>query len=174
VHRRRLASTPPRGSCRRTERRGPAHRVTLRDTPQAARAFRDCRRAAQFPDFRATKYQPKIDQALRESELVHYARVVVIGDRFLQVITEYDGDHKGYTEFFRRSLPEVFDAIFALAEGAPAFDKLNQNSFFEITKSLQHRSLGESTDGQGNSEGYLFSAFGGRSVKEILAKLNQA
>lgn len=124
----------------------------------------------------ATKYQPKMDQALRGSEIVHYARVVVIGDKFLQVITEYDGDHKAYTEFFRRALPDVFDAIFSLADGAPGFGQLDQQSFFEISKKLQHRSLGEatdgSTDGQGNSEGYLFSAFGGRTVKEILAKLS--
>ena len=122
----------------------------------------------------ATKYQAKMDQALRDSKLVHYARIVNINDKLLQVITEYDGDHKGYTEFFRMALPDLFAAIFELAE-APAFGQLDQNSFFQISKSLQRRSIGESvdgqTDGEGHSEGYLFSAFDGRSVKGILAKL---
>jgi hypothetical protein len=93
----------------------------------------------------------------------------------LQVITEYDGDHKEYTEFFRRALPEVFKALFALAEGAPPWQDLDQQSFFEISAGTQRRSLGDSIDGstdqQGKLEGYLFSAYGKRTVKEILPKL---
>lgn len=117
-----------------------------------------------------SKYQDKLNKALSDSELVHYARVVNIGDKFLQVITEYDGDHKGYTEFFRSALPELFAAIFELAE-APPFSALDQNKFFEISKSLQHRSLGTSIDGsldgENKPEGYLFSAYGGKTVKKI-------
>jgi hypothetical protein len=124
-------------------------------------------------DFTA-KHQEKLDKALRDSQLVHYARVVNIGDKFLQVITEYDGDHKGYTEFFRQALPELFAAIFELAE-APPFGALDENSFFNVSKKLQHRSLGTSTDGsvdgEGKPEGYLFSAYGGKSVKKILAEM---
>ena len=124
----------------------------------------------------ATEIQPKIDEALRESEIVHFARVVVIDDKYLQVLTEYDGDHKAYTEFFRRALPEVFAALFSLAEGAPPFNQLDENSFFQLSKGLQRRSLGESTEGstdvEGQTEGYLFSAYGNRTVKEILQKLS--
>ena len=124
-----------------------------------------------------SKYQDQLDKALRDSKLVHYARVVNIGDRFLQVITEYDGDHKGYTEFFRRALPELFAAIFELAD-APSFGQLDENSFFQVSKKLQHRSLGQSVDGsvdgEGKPEGYLFSAYDGRSVKEVLAAMDQA
>jgi hypothetical protein len=123
----------------------------------------------------AKEIQPKIDKALRESKIVHFARVVVIDDKYLQVITEYDGDHKGYTDFFRRALPDVFARLFSLAEGAPPADQLDEQSFFELSKSLQRRSLGESiggsTDHAGNTEGYLFSAYGNKTVKEILPKL---
>jgi hypothetical protein len=143
--------------------------IPIKQDPETQKKLQEFKR-----DFKA-KYQDKMDKGLRDSKLVHFARVVVIDDKLLQVITEYEGDHKGYTEFFRRALPEVFDAIFSLAEGAPGFGQLNEQSFFEISKKLQHRSLGESTDGatdgQGNAEGYLFSAYEGRSVKEILAKL---
>jgi hypothetical protein len=45
----------------------------------------------------AKEIQPKIDEALRESEIVHFARVLVVHDKYLQVITEYDGG--------RRSIP---------------------------------------------------------------------
>jgi len=89
--------------------------IPLKQDPESQKKLQELKR-----DF-ATKYQPKMDKALRDSEIVHFARVVVIGDKFLQVITEYEGDHKGYTEFFRKALPEVFDAIFSLAEGAPGF-----------------------------------------------------
>jgi hypothetical protein len=124
----------------------------------------------------ATKYQPNMDKALRESKMVHFARVVVIDDKYLQVITEYDGDHELYTDFFRRALPDVFEALFSLAEGAPSFSQLNEKSFFELSAKLQRRSLGESTDGatdhSGKPEGYLFSAYGNREVKDILSKLS--
>jgi hypothetical protein len=127
----------------------------------------------------ATQIQPKIDEALRNSKIVHFARVVVIDDKYLQVITEYDGEHKAYTEFFRRSLPDVFATLFSLAElppGTPSFDKLDANSFFELAKGMQRRSLGESADGSedvaGNKEGYLFSAYRNKTVKDILPKVS--
>src|SRR5829696_3334520 len=84
----------------------------------------------------ADEIQPKIDEALRESRIVHFARVVVIDDKYLQVITEYDGDPKEYTDFFRTALPEVFEILFSLAEGAPPFGALDKNSFFELSAKL--------------------------------------
>jgi hypothetical protein len=125
--------------------------------------------------FRA-QIQPKIDAALRKSQIVHFARVLVIDNKYLQVITEYDGSHTDYTEFFRKELPDVFGMLFSLAENAPDPAAMGDaNKFFEFSKSLQVRSLGESTDGdvdqEGHVAGYLFSAYGAREVKEILAKL---
>lgn len=123
----------------------------------------------------ATEIQPALEKALRESQIVHFARVVVIDDKYLQVITEYDGGHKEYTEYFRVALPQVFKALFSLAVGAPPWEDLDQQSFFEVSAGTQKRSLGNSTDGMtdqsGKVEGYLFSAYGSRTVKEILAKL---
>jgi hypothetical protein len=124
----------------------------------------------------ATDIQPAMDKALRDSKIVHFARVVVVDDKYLQVLTEYDGDHKEYTEFFRVALPQVFKALFSLADGAPPWERLDQQSFFEVSAGTQKRSLGNSSDGltdqSGKIEGYLFSAYGSRTVKEILAKLS--
>src|ERR1700730_9027424 len=110
----------------------------------------------------ATEIQPTMDKALRDSKIVHFARVVVIDDKYLQVITEYDGDHKEYTEFFRVALPQVFKALFSLAEGAPPWEELDQQSFFNVSAGTQRRSLGNSSDGltdqSGTIEGYLFFA----------------
>src|SRR5687768_3952987 len=114
----------------------------------------------------ADHVQPEIDRALRKSKIVHFARVLVIHDRFLQVITEFDGDPEEYTEFFRRELPHVFKPIFELAEGAPDWDDLNdQDSFFQASKHLNVKALGRSEDGR-EEQGWLFSYFP-RTVREI-------
>jgi hypothetical protein len=122
----------------------------------------------------ATELQPKLDAALKKSKLVHFARVLVVDGKYLQVITEYDGDHKAYTEFFRKELPDVFAALFSLAD-APAFGSLNQEGFYQLAKKLNVRSLGESnigeTDDSGKPEGYLFSATGKQTVDDILPKI---
>ena len=124
-----------------------------------------------FPD----QVQPAIDAALRKSKLVHFARVVVIDNKYIQVITEYEGSHQEYTEFFRRELTPVFAAIFSLADGLP--DVTNPNSFFEFSRDHNIRSLGKAADGStdlnGNPAGWLFSAYDHKTVDEILAALGK-
>jgi hypothetical protein len=122
----------------------------------------------------AQSVQPAIDAALSRSRIVHFARVVVIDNKYLQVLTEFDGDPMDYTEFFRRELGPVFQAIFALAEGAPPWEELNNaNAFFEYTHDLNLPSLGTSTAGN-EGRGYLFSAVGDKTVREIQAALSSS
>jgi hypothetical protein len=119
----------------------------------------------------ADHIQPEIDRALRKSKIVHFARVLVIHDRFLQVITEFDGDPQEYTEFFRRELPHVFRPIFELAEGAPPWDELNdQDTFFEASRHLNVKALGRDEGGR-EGQGWLFSYFPStvREIEESLA-----
>lgn len=147
--------------------------LTLRIAQDAVTQKRLAYIAAIFP----TEIQPKIDRALRESQRVHFARVLVIDNSYLQVITEYDGTHTDYTEFFRQQLPDVFKMLFSLAEDPPPPEVMDDDKkFFEFSKSLQIRSLGNSTnedkDQEGHVAGYLFSAYGDREVKEIQALLN--
>jgi hypothetical protein len=121
-----------------------------------------------------TKIQPAIQEALKKSQIVHFARVVVIDNKYIQVLTEFDGEFKAYAEFFRRALTPVFAAIFSLAEGAP--DVTDVNGFWEYVKNHNPHSLGKSPDGaknfDGSPAGYLFSAYDQRTVKEILQALN--
>ncbi|HEX8639792.1 MAG TPA: hypothetical protein VF704_01410 [Allosphingosinicella sp.] len=115
----------------------------------------------------ADHIQPAIDQALRQSQIVHFARVLVIDDKYIQVLTEFDGDPMEYTEFFRRNLQPVFRAIFDLAEGVPDWDEINnQDDFFEASKGFNVKALGRSTDGR-EDQGWLFSYFGDKTVREI-------
>ena len=123
----------------------------------------------------ATEIQPKIDAALRGSKIVHFARVVVCYDKYLQVLTEFDGDQKEYSDFFLRTLPDVFAKLFSLAElpaDSPPFASLDADKFFKLAKSFQCRSLGKSTDETNGDQGYLFSAYDRRLVKDILPKLS--
>lgn len=123
-----------------------------------------------------TEVQPAIAAALKQSHIVHFARVVVIKNEYIQVITEYEGPHQEYTEFFRRALTPIFAKIFELAEGAP--DAADTNAFWEYSKDHNVRSLGVSTSGStdfdGNPAGWLFSAYDGMTVEQIQADIAKA
>jgi hypothetical protein len=134
----------------------------LKQDPESQQRLRQL--AADF----AEKVQPALDAALARSEIVHFARVLVIGEgQYLQVLTEFDGDPLQYTEFFRRELGPIFEVIFSLVEGAPPWEELNNaNSFSEYTGQLNVKSLGTSTVGN-EGRGYLFSAYGDSTVREL-------
>jgi hypothetical protein len=124
----------------------------------------------------ADKIQSKINAALKKSGIVHFARLFVIDHKYLLVITEFDGDDFDYTEFFRNELKDIFGLLFSLSEKAPPPGVMeNEDQFWEFAKSLQVRSLGKSmsgdTDSEGKPVGYLFSAYGNRKVRDILARL---
>jgi hypothetical protein len=122
-----------------------------------------------------TQVQPVIEAALKKSRIVHFARVVVIDNKYIQVITEYEGPHQEYTEFFRRELTPIFAAIFSLADGLP--DVTDTNAFWEFSRDHNIRSLGNSTDGStdfdGKPAGWLFSAYGHKTVEDVLAALDK-
>ena len=120
----------------------------------------------------AEQIQPKMEAALAAVETVHYARVVVIDDKYIQVLTEFDGAADDYAEFFRQHTGELFKLVFSLTEGAPPWEELdNPNSFFEYIDSLNLHSLGEATVGN-EGRGYLFSAYGDATVREIKSSLS--
>ena len=139
--------------------------IPLKQDPQSQAALQQL--AASFSE----TLQGPIDKALAESRIVHFARVLVITEnqraRYLQVLTEFDGDPEGYTEFFRQELGSVFEKIFAFAEGAPPWEELNtREAFFEYTHDLNLKSLGTSTNAD-DDRGYLFSGVGDKTVREL-------
>jgi hypothetical protein len=120
----------------------------------------------------ADEIQPMIDLALAKSELVHFARILVVDNKYIQILTEFDGDPMAYTEFFRVELPMVFKPVFSLVEGAPPWEEIdNPNDFYEYTHSLNLKALGESSVA-GYDQGYLFSAFGDATVREMKQQFN--
>ena len=122
----------------------------------------------------ASVAQDAIDAALAKSQLVHFARVVVIDDKYIQVLTEYDGEVAVYTEFFRKELQDVFRLIFSLGENVPAWDDMNNpDTFLQVAAGFNVPSLGTSKEGI-DHEGYLFSAYPGKQVTEIQAALKNA
>jgi hypothetical protein len=122
----------------------------------------------------AAEIQPAIDAALRDSEIVHFARVLVIDDRYIQVLTEFDGDERVYTEFFRKQLPELFHMVFSLAERPLTREELaDPVKFADYTTALNLPALGtDGSDHEGNERdaGYLFRAYPDVLVKDVLAK----
>ena len=97
-------------------------------------------------------------------------RLVLIGDQYLQVLTEYDGETLAYTEFFRERLHDVFALIMSLAEDAPSVDDAEE--FWAYVASKHVRSLGTDYNGgldfEGKPDGYLYAATGEQTVSELL------
>jgi hypothetical protein len=139
--------------------------IPLKQDPASQQALKQL--ATTFAD----TVQGPMERALAESRIVHFARIVVIEEdqraRYLQVLTEFDGDPPAYTEFFRVNLGGVFEQIFALAEGAPPWEELNtREAFYEYSHGLNLKSLGQSVDPD-DDRGYLFSAAGDKTVREL-------
>jgi deferrochelatase/peroxidase EfeB len=119
----------------------------------------------------AGQIQPLLEKKLAESEVVHFARVLVIDDKYLQVLTEFDADPLTYTDFFLRELPQVLEKITSLVDGAPPWNELSDRiSFFRFVQGRNVKALGASTDGDAH-QGYLFSATGDTTVREMTAQL---
>lgn len=119
----------------------------------------------------ASTIQPAAVAALKESGIVHFARILVIENKYIQLITEFDGGKREYSEFFRKRFPEVFRTIFSMVEGVPSWEQLNNsNDFYKYTKGFNLKALGVSDSGDPD-EGWLFSAYGSKGVKDLLEGL---
>jgi hypothetical protein len=120
--------------------------------------------------------QPVIDAAVRKSEIIHSARLLIIDNKYMQVLTTFDGDFFDYTEFFRQQLGPVFQVIFGmgLIENGPAWDEINTpDGWYEYTRQHNVRSLGDSISGNPD-QGYLYAPFGETTVRELRDALTQA
>lgn len=118
----------------------------------------------------AEKIQPVIDAAFAESKIVHFGRLLIIDDKYLLVITEFDGSKQDYTEFFRDKLKEIFKVLFSLAEDAPENIVEDSNAFYKYSKTKNAQLLGVGAD----EYGYMFSAYGDLRVKQIKPAIEQA
>jgi hypothetical protein len=145
--------------------------LKIKQTPEVLKQLEQFK--ALFP-----QVQGKIAAAMAKSHILHYARVVVFPDNsYIQVLTEYDGDRRDYTEFFRRELPDVFRLVFALADDAPPPDELdkllaNPDAFFSFSKDKDYKPLGTSLSDD-EEDHFVFSAYGTLTVKEIQPLLPQ-
>lgn len=111
-----------------------------------------------------TELKDKVDEALKKSNIVHFARFVLIGDDFLQILTEFDGDFREYTDFFKEHLGEVFQELFTVVEGADAIDINDANAFFQFIKAHNLSPIGD----------YIYTSYPGFTVKNIKKKLGLA
>lgn len=115
--------------------------------------------------------QNKIAEAMKKSRILHFARVVVIENKYLQVLTEYDGDRDAYTEFFRRELPDVFKLVFSLAEDAPDPSVIDDKiKFLTYARSKDIHPIGKSISGD-EDDGWVFSAYNHLTVEQVLTAM---
>lgn len=138
----------------------------------------DAATLAKLEQFKAAfpTVQGKIASAMKKSQILHFARVVVFpNNEYIQVLTEYDGSREDYTEFFRRELTDVFALVFSLADDAPPPDQLqamltDPDAFFRYSKDKDYKPLGTSLSDDPEDH-FVFSAYGNMTVKEILPLL---
>ncbi|MBA3254261.1 MAG: cytochrome P450 [Pseudomonadota bacterium] len=103
---------------------------------------------------------PRIEEALRESQHVHFAWFELIeADTVLVLHTVYDGPFKAYIQDFALKVGEVFDALFACIEDAPPspVDKFPD----EFVAHLQRYN-------RAPAMGYFFSAYPRSEVAQLI------
>jgi hypothetical protein len=104
------------------------------------------------------KLFPAAAKALQDSKMVHYARFVLIGTQYLQILTEYDTDFGQYTAWFARNLQPFFSELFQYVEGGPPPEVVsNPDKLLAFVKALDVPCLGN----------IAFSAYGDAKVTEI-------
>src|SRR4051794_22170313 len=74
--------------------------------------------------------QDLIEKAARKSKIIHFLRVLVLQDKYFVVLTEYDGGHKEYSEFFRTELNSLFKKIFEIADIEVDWNNVNNEPAF--------------------------------------------
>lgn len=100
-----------------------------------------------------------VTTALAGSEIVHFARFLLIGTQYIQIITTYDGTEEFYADFFWKQLNNVFKNAYEFVEGAPTGDDWTEDNFLAFNKIPAHQPV----------PFYLFSAYPDKTVKIINA-----
>jgi cytochrome P450 len=101
---------------------------------------------------------PRIEQALRESNHVHFAWFEFFdNDATLVLHTVYDGDFAAYIEHFALNVGDLFDELFQYIEPAPPMPvKEHPFEFVELIRRFNRPPVG----------GYFFSAYPGLGAAE--------
>ena len=105
------------------------------------------------------KLKPTLDQVFPDSQIVHFARFLMIGTEYLQIITVFDGDSLDYAMFFWNKLNAVFEAAYTFVENAPSGDDWNVDNFIAFNR----------IPGNQPVPFYFYSAYPDKTVKIINA-----
>jgi Dyp-type peroxidase family len=117
--------------------------------------------------FTSQQFIDKIDAALKESEAVHFAKFVIIDDKYIQINTIFDGDplddeDRDYAIFFFRKLEEVYREVYKIAVNGPANDQFNMHNYLSYNSAHRLKPF------------YTYSAYPDKKVTDILSDTPQA
>ena len=108
---------------------------------------------------------PRIEQALRESRIVHFAWFEFLDQgRQLALRTVYDFRFRDYLEYFALRVGDLFDQLFEHLEGAPPLPvSQNVDAFIEVIRARNGTP----------AQGYFFSAYPQARTSQIVDKFKE-
>ena len=124
---------------------------------QDAASLAGAQKLAAALNIKDSPLKKQVEAALTDSKIVHFARFLVIGTQYIQVITTYDGNQHDYSVFFWNKLNSVFKAAYELVEGAPAGDDWNEDNFLAFNALPAHQP----------QPFFLYSAYPDKTVRKI-------
>jgi hypothetical protein len=112
-----------------------------------------------------SKWADQVWKVLKDSNMVHYARFTVIDNKYMQILTEFDGDFIAYSRFFASKLPEFFRTVFTLVDADIPRGAGGEADLSLIFEYINKRNLP-------NVGGVAFSAIGPFRVPEVKRALD--
>src|SRR5262245_56018186 len=84
--------------------------------------------------FNTDRFKKIINDALNESEAVYFAQFLVLDNKYIQIITTFDGDDREYALFFFEKLRDFYKPVYELVEEGPTGDDFNLQNYLSFNE----------------------------------------
>src|SRR5215475_5735902 len=106
--------------------------------------------------FPSDDFEKMINNALEESEAVYFAQFLVLDNKYIQIITTFDGDDLEYAIFFFEKLQRLYKPVYELVEGGPTGDDFNLQNYLSFNEAHKPEPF------------YSYSAFPNKTLNDII------
>src|SRR5262249_46554116 len=106
-------------------------------------------------EFKSDEFKKMINAALDESEAVYFAQFLVLDNKYIQIITTFDGDDREYAIFFFEKLQRLYKPVYELVEGGPTDDDFNLQNYLSFNEAHKPKPF------------FSYSALPNKTLKDI-------